>query len=247
MKPASFLLIILSSFGASAQFDTTYKYYSAAWKDCGKDTATFVSKVFVAGNQWQRNDYWVKGMKLQSEENFADSALKIPVGSSTYFNDKGAVTGKHTHQNGKVTKALYYFDNGNKKAIVLYDTTGQITQQTGWEVTGEEIPHYIYEQEAYFPGGREAWTAYLISKINPNTAATKKTPNGIYTVKVQFIVNKEGKIENAQAIEVPVLCPKCGVEAVKIINSSPRWHHATQYGHPVIYQAIQNISWTVED
>jgi hypothetical protein len=241
------LVLTLTTIAAKAQNDTTIHYYWGNWKECAKDSAVYISKVYPVGDQWERKDYWTKGLKLQSEERWLDSKCTRPVGTSTWYNEDGVTVKKQSYENEKTVSTFHYFNNGNKKAIVLYNSDGQIVKQTGWEENGVEISNYIYEQEAHFPGGPEAWRDFLVSRINKNTAARAKAPVGMYTVKVQFIINKEGRVERAQAISVLAACQKCGEEAVKIINSSPRWEHATQYGHPVIYQAIQFISWQVED
>ncbi len=101
------------------------------------------------------------------------------------------------------------------------------------------------EKEAKFPGGLEAWKRYLERNLNANVAAEDGATTGNYTVKVQFIVDKEGNISNVQAIEVPKACPSCGPEAVKIIKKGPKWEPAVQNGRNVIYQAIQFVTFQV--
>jgi len=103
------------------------------------------------------------------------------------------------------------------------------------------------EKEAKFPGGPEAWRKYLERNLNANAAQEDGAPPGNYTVKVQFIVDKEGNISNVQAIETPKACPSCAAEAVKIIKKGPRWEPAVQNGRNVIYQAIQFVTFQVQD
>src|SRR6195952_3413053 len=98
------------------------------------------------------------------------------------------------------------------------------------------------EKEAKFPGGMDGWKRYLERNLNANVAADDGAPTGNYTVKVQFIVDKEGGISNVQAIEVPKACPSCGPEAVKVIKKGPKWEPAVQNGRNVIYQAIQYVT-----
>jgi periplasmic protein TonB len=106
---------------------------------------------------------------------------------------------------------------------------------------------YKVEKEAKFPGGAEAWRRYLERNLNANIAAEDGAPAGNYTVKVQFIVNKEGEISNVQAIEAPKECPGCATEAVKIIKKGGNWEPAVQNGRKVNYQAIQFITFKVAD
>lgn len=103
------------------------------------------------------------------------------------------------------------------------------------------------EKEAKFPGGMEGWKRYLERNLNANVAADDGAPTGNYTVKVQFIVDKEGGISNVQAIEVPKACPSCGPEAVKVIKKGPKWEPAVQNGRNVIYQAIQYVTFQVAE
>jgi protein TonB len=103
------------------------------------------------------------------------------------------------------------------------------------------------EKEAKFPGGPEGWRRYLERNLNANVAADDGAPMGNYTVKVQFIVDKEGNISNVQAIEVPKPCPSCGPEAVKVIKRGPKWEPAVQNGRNVIYQAIQFVTFQVAE
>ncbi len=58
------------------------------------------------------------------------------------------------------------------------------------------------EKEADFLGGVEGWRTYLVQNLNPNTPVDKGAPAGQYTVWVQFIVDKEGKISDIKALTV---------------------------------------------
>jgi hypothetical protein len=101
------------------------------------------------------------------------------------------------------------------------------------------------EHEAMFPGGAEGWRRFLETNLNANVAADDGAKPGIYTVKLQFIVDKEGNISNVQAIDVPRACPSCGPEGVKVIRKSPKWNPAMQNGRKVTYQAVQFITFQV--
>jgi periplasmic protein TonB len=103
------------------------------------------------------------------------------------------------------------------------------------------------EQEAKFPGGLEGWKKYLERNLNANVAADDGAANGKYTVKVQFIVDKEGTISNVQAMEVPAACPSCGPEAVKVIRKGPKWEPAIQNARKVAYQAVQFETFQVSE
>ncbi len=103
------------------------------------------------------------------------------------------------------------------------------------------------EKEAKFPGGMEGWRRYLERNLNANVASEDGAPVGNYTVKVQFIVDKEGGISNVEAIEVPKACPSCGTEAIKVIQKGPKWEPAIQNDRKVIYQAVQYVTFQVAE
>lgn len=240
------VLLFLCAQNLAAQTDTTFTYFDANWKECKKDTATYISKIYKESDHYQRNDYWKKSMQLQNSESYFDPSLKLHSGPSTWYNEQGVVIHVNTFVDSKLSQATYFYDNGNKKALISYNNQGE-RKQIGWDENGAEIRGYIVEEEAHFPGGPDGWRDYLVRKINNKTAVKAGAPLGVYTVKVQFVVGKQGEIARAEAVDVPALCPPCGDEAIKIIKGSPRWKPAVQFGQPVIYQAIQNITWSVEN
>ena len=54
--------------------------------------------------------------------------------------------------------------------------------------------------EATFPGGETAWRKYLEKNLNPNVPVENGAPVGIYTVIVQFIVDKTGAISDIKTL-----------------------------------------------
>ena len=101
------------------------------------------------------------------------------------------------------------------------------------------------EHEAKFPGGLEAWKKYLERNLNANIAADNGAPAGLYTVTLQFVVDKNGMISNIETVQVPNACPDCGNEAIRVIKKGPKWEPAIQNGNKVMYQAIQKITFQV--
>ena len=85
------LFIISAAISALSQTDTTIKYYSNKWKECGKDTATYYSKIYPLGNVWKHKGYRIKDIRLQSEETWLDGNCTQPVDTSVWYNDKGIV------------------------------------------------------------------------------------------------------------------------------------------------------------
>lgn len=113
------------------------------------------------------------------------------------------------------------------------------TQITDSTVTRIEAPNYdeiIVGKIAYtehtapiFPGGQEALDRFIQDNLRyPKEAAE----NGIGgTVVIHFIVDTDGTITN------PVIAKEigggCGLEALRLVKSMPRWNPALENGKPV--------------
>lgn len=58
-------------------------------------------------------------------------------------------------------------------------------------------------------------------------------------------MNEQGIISDVEATTVPGLCPTCGIEAVRVRSTGPDWVPAIQFGKPVGYKGVQNITFKV--
>src|SRR6186997_1955113 len=54
--------------------------------------------------------------------------------------------------------------------------------------------------EATFSGGERAWRTYLEQTLNPNVPVENSAPVGIYTVIVQFIVDRTGAVSDIKTL-----------------------------------------------
>lgn len=97
------------------------------------------------------------------------------------------------------------------------------------------------ETDAYFPGN---WMSYLMEHLNADLPSINKAPAGSYTVIVQFIVDKKGKISDVKAMNDPGY--GLAKEAVRVIKASGRWSPGQQNGKPVTCYKRQPITWVVE-
>lgn len=247
MRFVSCLLILATiSFTSFSQTDTTYLYFNKNWKACHKDTAYYKGIIYKHDNVWHRKDFWVKENQIQMDETTIDPERKKRHGLCKWFYENGQIESTATYNNGIVQNREAFYDNGNKKARIDF-VDGEIVKETGWDISGNEIPNYIFEKEAKFPGGLENWRRYLENNLDAAIAARSNARPGVYHVKVQFIVDKEGNISNVNAIKVPDDCKKCGKEAIRVIVKGPKWEPAIQFGKPVIYQAIQDIYFQVSN
>jgi len=101
------------------------------------------------------------------------------------------------------------------------------------------------DEEAYFPGGTGAWIQYLQTNLNAEVPVKNGAPEGNYTVYIQFVVNKDGKLEGIKALT------KYGYgmepEVLRILRKSPPWVPAVQDGHNVRAYRKQPITFQVID
>jgi hypothetical protein len=237
-------IILLLCFKGIARNDTTYVFLNPKGQKTGKDSATFYGIKYKSSDGFYNyKEYRAKGNQLHMEGSFMDSSSKIRLGTFKWYNENGSLDHTIEYVNGKAKTKEFYHANGKRSGLITY-TPGGI-EQKGWDENGNEVPGFIAEKEARFPGGPQEWKRYLERNLDANVAAASNAPPGIYTVKVQFIVDKEGKISNVQAVSVPADCPRCAREAERVIRKGPNWEPAVQNGRPVIYQAIQFISFQV--
>jgi len=99
----------------------------------------------------------------------------------------------------------------------------------------EDKPFVIVEEMPLFNGGTPEieFRKYIAQKLKYPAIAQENGVGG--KVLVQFIVNKQGNIEDAKVL-LPV-DPALDQEALRVVNSSPRWTPGKQRGKPekVIY------------
>ena len=107
------------------------------------------------------------------------------------------------------------------------------------------------DKEAKFPGGMQGWKTYLETNLNANLAKhiklKRKQKFAQQTVKVQFLVDKDGNVSNVKAVNNAEVHPKLAAEAERVIKEGPKWEPAEQNGRRVLYQCIQYITWQVEE
>jgi periplasmic protein TonB len=87
------------------------------------------------------------------------------------------------------------------------------------------------EIEAAFPGGETAWNKYVQGVLEQNIDKLSKKKANFGTCEIQFIVEKDGSIKNAEALTMKnSLLAKLMIEAVK---NGPMWTPAFQNGRKV--------------
>ena len=121
--------------------------------------------------------------------------------------------------------------------------SGIIAQNNPTNSDTSVLIHEKVEIEALVIGGETAWRKYLETYLNVMTPYENGAPIGKYTVIVQFIVDKNGRVSEAMALT------NFGYgmedEAVRLIIKGPSWTPAIQGGKQVKAYRKQAVTFVV--
>jgi len=93
------------------------------------------------------------------------------------------------------------------------------------------------EIESEFEGGSGAWQRFVSKNFRVPDAP--EGDSSTFTVRVQFIVDKEGMVSDVKALDGPAPLQK---EAIRVIRLSKKWKPAIQNGRVVNSYKIQPIT-----
>ena len=94
--------------------------------------------------------------------------------------------------------------------------------------TGDEPFSYV-EHMPTFPEGQEAMYKFIYERIKYPVTARENGISGV--VVIQFVVSKEGDIQNAKVLRG--IGGGCNEEALRVINEMPRWNPGQHDGRNV--------------
>ena len=106
------------------------------------------------------------------------------------------------------------------------------------EEVAEEI-FTIVEDQPQPKGGMAAFYEYIGKKLKYPAQARRMGIEG--KVFVEFVVDKDGTITNVKAIKG--IGAGCDEEAIRVIQSSPKWNAGKQRGRPVKVRMILPITF----
>lgn len=108
----------------------------------------------------------------------------------------------------------------------------ELAAELAREIASEEDPNKIYDNAEVmpeFPGGQTALMRYIAQNVEYPKIPQENGMQG--KVVVQFVVGTDGSITNAQVITS--VDPYLDKEALRVINSMPRWTPGKLNGKPV--------------
>ena len=117
------------------------------------------------------------------------------------------------------------FDVG--RVLAAYDYQSYLNRKNYSEE--EQQIFQVVEEMPEFPGGQGALLQFLAKSIKYPVIAQE---NGIQgRVTCSFVVNKDGSIVDAEVIRG--VDPSLDKEAIRVINTMPKWSPGKQRGKPV--------------
>ena len=111
------------------------------------------------------------------------------------------------------------------------------------EKSAEQEIFLVVEQMPQFPGGFQALAKYLSSNIKYPVNANENNIQGM--VYVRFEVTDDGKVDKAQVMKG--IGGGCDEEALRVVNSMPRWEAGKQKGKAVNCWYTLPINFTLID
>ena len=90
-----------------------------------------------------------------------------------------------------------------------------------------------------FPGGLAALYKHIAANVKYPESARENSLSG--KVYVQFVINQKGEVENA--VIYRGIDPLLDREAIRVVQSLPRWNPGTQRGKPVKVQFTMPINF----
>lgn len=99
-------------------------------------------------------------------------------------------------------------------------------------IEDSNVVHQFVDENAEFPGGIKAMKKHLKTNlISPESVVSGKIAGHCYT---QFTVEKDGSITNLRIVlGFKGDCPECDAEALRVIQSMPKWKPAKVNGEAV--------------
>lgn len=110
------------------------------------------------------------------------------------------------------------------------DTKIEITTVVEEEEEEEEVFNfYVLEDQPEFPGGMDAINAWIVKNTNYPEIAKDNGITG--KVFVQFVIEKDGSVTNVKVMRA--VDPYLDKEALRVVQSMPKWKPGKQRGKPV--------------
>lgn len=181
---------------------------------------------------------------LRAVERFAKEAENAATGTSSFESSEPRSGGDNKKPAGNADLRNWdavekYGEKGRRGVIEIKTKARQAADSSGG---GHNIIFHKVEVEASFPGGANALVKYINNTLNKNIDDLKKEGKS-GTCLIQFIVDKDGSIREAEALTMKGT--KLAEIVINAINNGPKWNPAVQNGIKVTSYRKQPVTFTV--
>jgi periplasmic protein TonB len=125
---------------------------------------------------------------------------------------------------------------------VVEPTELKVVEEKKPEPVEDETIHDYVEKPPSFPGGEAELLKFLAENIKYPALAKESNISG--RCILSFIVNKKGDIEDVKVLKD--IGGGCGKEAMRVVNSMPRWNVGEQNGHSVKVRYTLPVQFRLE-
>lgn len=203
--------------------------------------------------------YYQKVGPMVKQESFKDSDLSIPHGQFRWYSANGKLDSSGRVVNGRKDGVWYFYldsaspqrqiiyNNGVWEKMIDYKTKKEYYPNGSDSTLEEKAPDttsHVMVQASY-PGGPAAWTKFIQRNLTVPDRFINIKQNGIGTVVVAFVINKEGDIQD---VEILQSCEySADEEALRVIGHGGKWIPASIDGRKVLYRQKQSLSFSVSN
>jgi len=157
-----------------------------------------------------------------------------------YDNQGNIVTRKRWHENGQLRQKasfkngqfdgqlLTYWENGNAKRIDEYNN-GELITGKCFNIDGEEIDYFDYEEMPKFPGGEKGLLQYIHNEIRYPYRSLRNNIQG--RVLINFAIEIDGSISDIKILES--VNSEIDIEAIRVVSQLPKFIPAKEDGETV--------------
>ncbi|MBB2146135.1 TonB family protein [Pedobacter sp. LMG 31464] len=136
-----------------------------------------------------------------------------------------------------------FYPDGKPALKERYTEQGELIDGVYFDKEGKSVNSISVIQPPSYPGGMQAFNRFLGKAIRYPANAVKNKIEG--TVKLEFTVMKDGKIDDIKVKESPGA--ELSREAVKVLNASTNWISAKELGEPVNMRYMVPIKFSLHD
>lgn len=123
----------------------------------------------------------------------------------------------------------FTYKEGNTAGEEVYDEAGKKVEGKYYDKEGKAIKYEDLFSPPTYEGGLKGFYKYLSSEMRYPSQSAKQRIQG--TVKLSFIVKKNGEIEDIKILEAPN--NELATEAIRVIELATDWIPGKQFGEAV--------------